>query len=425
MENSTQASPVDQKIQRYFKTLSQNRDFSGVILIGDYQDILHQYSFGFANFEEEKPHTPLSRFGIASLTKTFTAAAILKLKDEGLLNLEDKISRFLPDFQYGDDVTVLNLLRHESGLSNLEERLYGSRFLSTDELINEIGNKPLLFEPGTDGSYSNSGFSMLASIVEKVSNQSFEQYLEENFFNQHSMSNSGDRIYLNEEESICTPYFPSPPPGFVKKISGTNPSLSLGSGSFYSTVIDLWQWGKAIGQKEIVNVFAEDYPYGWGRDSIAGYFSLNQTGMHKGYVSALHIIPDQEIIIILLSNIENGMWSDWAKDLARIYFKQEKEVFYPEERLHYQKEFSRAEIEEFIARYRMTPSRFVDIRNKGSHLYLHLNAHHQGNYLAPLSPQTFDLRSFSGQIKFSDNKDTLYWNLPQSWGGSVEKYIRE
>lgn len=412
------------KIQEYLNNPRLNNDFSGVVLIGNQKQVLVEYVANFSDFKRQVSHTAESRFGIASLTKTFTAASILKLKNDGKLRFEDTISAFLPDFPHGE-ITILNLLRHESGLTDLDELQFEGKTLNSDELIAEIGKLPLQFKPGEGSKYSNAGYSLLAKIVETISQRSFEDFLSETFFDDLSMQNTGDLRELKQNEAVSKRYFPNNPPELVRELQNINTSLSLGSGSLYSSARDLWKWGNFIIQRKQLDIFAERYPYGWGRDSVAGHFSVNQTGMHEGYVSSLFIFPNEEIIIVFLSNIENGLWVDWSKDIARMYFEENPELNVQPIRTITGPTIPDTVLQKLSGTYQVSKERYVEIRPKNGNLFLHLNGYYKGHYLAPVSEFDFELRSFTGSIHFANDASRLTWKLPAAWGGGEEVYHRQ
>ena len=409
-------------IQNYFDVLSANKDFSGVLLVGNTDSIIGAYTSGYSDFENNKAHTLNSKFCVASISKSLTAASILLLKEQGKIKLSDTINSYLPNFKHGNKITILNLLRFESGLDEIDWEKNHSNVLSAEELVVEIGKKPLLFEPGTNGKYGNAGFNVLARIIEVISGKSYDSFLKEELLKHYEISNTGDLSTQNLPNLLSTPHFPGPYPKLLESITDVNYSLSLGSGSVYSTATDLWKWGNTILSKEPVNVFKEEYPYGWGRDSIAGKFCLNQTGMNNGFVSSVLLFPEEQITMVLLSNIENGLWVDWSKDLAKLYFNDSSSISYPELR---SPEYGvTLNLDAYTGRYLFSEERFVDVKNNEGHLYIYLNEFYKGHHLLPKDEDRFELRSYTGMIRFK-TKDTMLWKLPEQWGGETQVYLKE
>ncbi len=159
-------------------------DFSGNILVAQKGRVVYKKAFGLANREWNIPNTIQSKFRIGSITKQFTAAAILQLVDMGKLNLEDKLSKYFPDFPQGDSVTIHMLLNHTSGIKDYTSlnnfRSFERLSLSKDSIVALFKNHPYNFKSGTQWSYSNSGYFLLGLIIEKVSQQSYNSYLQKN-----------------------------------------------------------------------------------------------------------------------------------------------------------------------------------------------------------------------------------------------------
>lgn len=414
---------IDHRVREYVGPLVENGEFSGVIRIMRGDELLFEDAWGFADFEHNEPNTAAGRFAIASVSKTMTAAAIIKLDSDGEITYDDRIGPYLPGFAYGDTVRISHLLRFQSGLAEVET----DRPLTSGELLDEIGSRPLLFEPGTEERYGNSGFNVLAILVEQITRKPFGRYLQDIFFDSLGMNDTGLRTELEDEEQILvSPHKPGPPPDLVVKAPYSNPYGAIGSGALYSTAEDLSTWGIAIARNEIVNVKEEDYPWGWGTTEIEGHFGLSQTGMQSGFTSSLQVFPDEEIVIVMLNNIEVGMWGDWAKDLARIVFGAGPLM--EQERYDYLESLPDEAAEALPGRYELNEDRFVVIRETDGHLWLHLNDHPAGHYMLPLSGGGYQLRDFTGRVYFNRSDEgeveSLTWRLPDLWDALDETYVR-
>ena len=157
--------------------------------------VLLSHGFGMADLSHDVPITPTTKFRIGSVTKQFTAAAILKLQEEGRLSVNDKLSKFFPDFPRGDEVTIHHLLTHTSGIKSFTSK---PDFMATvtspatsDQMIDSFKNDPFDFDPGEELSYNNSGYFLLGLIIEKVSGKSFNDYLRDTFFEPLGMHDTG------------------------------------------------------------------------------------------------------------------------------------------------------------------------------------------------------------------------------------------
>src|SRR5262245_5519893 len=176
-QTPTGKSPgLEAKVDTYVKPFLQIKGFSGAILIASKGQVLLRKGYGMANWELDAPNTPQTKFHIASISKTFTAAAIIILEERGQLNLSDPLSKYIPDYPDGNKITIHHLLIHTSGIPNVNNFLdYNakSKFPQTPASIVEMfKNKPLTMKPGDHYSYSNSNYNVLAFIIEKVSGKS-------------------------------------------------------------------------------------------------------------------------------------------------------------------------------------------------------------------------------------------------------------
>ncbi|HAQ56686.1 MAG TPA: hypothetical protein DCR44_04740 [Acholeplasmatales bacterium] len=152
-----------------------DKKFNGAVLIAHQADFRWSKGYGYADFELDVLNTAQTKFRIASITKTFTAAAILQLLEKGLLRLEDTLDRFFPDYPHGEQITIYHLLTHTSGISNFRldadfyEVVHAPSF--SEKLIGMFKDEPLQFRPGTSYAYSVSGYFLLGTIIERLTEQ--------------------------------------------------------------------------------------------------------------------------------------------------------------------------------------------------------------------------------------------------------------
>src|SRR3990172_579170 len=186
---------VQAKVDEYINAYVNMEQFSGSILIAKGGNILVSKGYGMANYELDVPNGPKTKFRIGSVTKQFTAMAIIQLQEKGLLIFNDPLSKFIPDYPRGNEITLLHLLNHTSGIFNyneskeLQEKMKYP--ISLERLVESFKNTPLEFTPGEKYQYSNSNYVLLTYIIEKVSGKSYETYLQENIFQPLGMNNSG------------------------------------------------------------------------------------------------------------------------------------------------------------------------------------------------------------------------------------------
>jgi CubicO group peptidase (beta-lactamase class C family) len=182
---SQQSGGIEAKVNAYVKLYLDVGGFNGNILIVENGKVLLSKGYGMANFELGVPNTPQTKFHLGSISKTFTAAAILLLEERGQLRVNDPLTKFIPDYPNGDKITLHHLLSNTWGIPNINnfpEYNTWSKFPHTPaDLIEKFKNKPLDFQPGERGyTESNSNYNLLAYIIEKLSGKSYGEFLKEN-----------------------------------------------------------------------------------------------------------------------------------------------------------------------------------------------------------------------------------------------------
>ena len=422
---------VANRLHVYFHPFAQNRTLSGVVRIERGGELIYQGLFGQSDFETEEPITPQTRFGIASVSKTFTAHALTLLVERGEASWDDPLSKYVPDLVHARDIDLLHLVRFESGLPEIFDLIGGdAQDLSRAEYIAALNRAELLWEPGSQGVYGNTGFYMIALVVESISGASFEDFLEREFFEPLDMANTGDRFRRagGEDEGLATPYQPGPPPDLVSAAPYASPTLALGAGSLYSTAEDLAAWGLAVIRDQFVDLDRQDYPWGWGRDEYAGHFSLNQTGMTAGYTAALYLVPEDETVVSIVNNVEFGLWNAWGGDALRILYG-EAPIAATEPYDYFSApdpDLARAT----EGRYQLNAERVYDIEYRADgQLYLTLNEWPVWRHMLALKNGGFQLRDFSGRVFFVDEDgdrrpDRLRHEVPEQWGADPQTYRR-
>ena len=310
-------------IDGLYKSLIGKQASGVAILVSKDGKVIYKKGFGYGNIEKKELVKPETKFRIGSITKQFTASAILKLQEEGKISVTDKLSKFIPDFPRADEVTIHQLLTHISGIHSFTSK---SDFLSKviapvteDEVLASIKTDPYDFSPGESYLYNNSAYFILGCIVEKVSGKSYEQYLKETFFVPLGMTNTGvhtSKLKLSNEAK-----------GYTKENGqyklGTNWDMSWagGAGALYSTVEDLYKWnealfaGKVLQEKSMRAAFTPvvlnngekpagaNYGYGWAIESYRGQDIIEHGGGLNGFISMLSRYPEEKVTVAILTNI--------------------------------------------------------------------------------------------------------------------------
>lgn len=291
----------------YYKNSSYK--YSGTILVAKGDEILLSDGYGMANYEVNVPNKPNSVFAIGSISKSFTAVAIMQLQERQLLNVNDPISKYVDGNKRSDDITIHHLLTHTSGLIR-DGLMLGALDVSLNGNIKTINAEQLLFEPGEKYSYSNAGYIILADIIEKVSGISYNDYIRDNIFIPLKMESSrggSDAVY-GDNQAIGYEILTDDP----KKLSLINSTSIIGCGNIYSTVEDLYKYDRALYDdkllsKESLEKVFTSYPvsncgYGWGITERFGHKKNSVNGHIDGYFSSIIRFPDDDFVLIFLTN---------------------------------------------------------------------------------------------------------------------------
>lgn len=296
---SAAQNPV-QTIDSVLDKLNRDDGFSGNVLISEKGKIIYEKSFGFANYENAVPLTENTIFPIGSITKTFTAVAILKLEEQGRLKLDEAITKYLPDLPY-KNMTLRHLLSHTSGLPEYQSEAVikeiEDKGINNAELENVFARLNLKgdFEPGSKWQYSNTNFIFLALIVEKASGKSYSQFLRENIFQPAQMKNSfvlktgiPEQFKKNIADGYRSMNFVAAADTNIADIRGARSfyatvSNLYGAGGIYSTVRDIDKFHNALRTNKILKkqTLAEMYSPG----TVGGkeYFTLRNTNYESEY----------------------------------------------------------------------------------------------------------------------------------------------
>jgi CubicO group peptidase (beta-lactamase class C family) len=323
----------------YLVNLTDEGGFMGSVLVAQNGDILLNEGYGQANVGAEIPNLPETQFRIGSLTKQFTAAAILKLQEQGLLNVQDPVAKFLPDYPRGNEITIHHLLTHTGGIPNYERRRDLPEVVQSpiplDELIASFSGQPLEFPPGQQYRYSSSGYVVLTKIIEIASGQPYADYLENQILIPVNMAYSGYNFLSPDLQNPAEGYHLTP--GGARPAILTDSSWPTGAGALYSTVGDLYRWDRALYEDEILSTASRqafftpwmdtgqgtDYGYGWDIGTTAGKSSIAHGGGIFGFASFMARFPEDDAVIIVLSNGIQMPPRLIAEGLAQILFSNE------------------------------------------------------------------------------------------------------
>jgi CubicO group peptidase (beta-lactamase class C family) len=291
-----------------------NKKFTGSVLVAKGDHILFNKSYGLANVEWNIPNTPTTKFRIGSVTKQFTAAAILLLAQQGKLKLEDPVKTHWPEAPRSwDKITIFHLLTHTSGIPDglsVEWETQKVNETSAEKTLNRVRHKPLDFEPGNQFRYSNYGFILLGYLIERISGQTYAEFLGKQIFTPLGMKDSGA-----DSNSAIIPMRAagySPGPDGLVNADYVNMTFPHAAGVLYSTTEDLLRWtqglfgGKLLSAtllEQMTTPFKDNYGFGVGVVHKKGLTMISHSGGIDGFNSNLSYFVEEKITIAVLSNL--------------------------------------------------------------------------------------------------------------------------
>ncbi|WP_334057556.1 serine hydrolase domain-containing protein [Polaribacter sp. P097] len=313
---------VNQKLDSLLKRINKRHDFHGSVLVAKNKKIVYQNQVGYADFRKKVPLKEESVFQLASVSKQFTAAAIMQLKEKGKIKLTDTVNFYFPEFPY-KNITIKNLLNHTSGLPKYfwvaEHEWKENKAPTNTDLMNvlPLSKAQRFFKPGRNFDYSNTGYVVLASIVEKVSGLPYNQYLKKYIFEPLDMKNSFVYSYQNDT---------------VRKnqlkgyrlyrgwkhltIGNTINDAIVGDKNVYSTAEDLFKWTYALNSGNLLSkeslaqmytkgetIFGRKVPYGFGfRMDRRDDKNIYHYGKWNGFSTALTNYLEEDLVVIVLEH---------------------------------------------------------------------------------------------------------------------------
>ncbi|TXD84629.1 beta-lactamase family protein [Subsaximicrobium wynnwilliamsii] len=319
-ENTTKG--VRHKLDSLLQRINERHDFHGAILVAKNNKVLYNNQIGYADFNKKTPLHEESAFQLASVSKQFTAAAIMLLNERNQIKLTDTVNAYFPDFPYAD-VTIENLLNHTGGLPKYfwvaEHKWQQEKAPINSEMMAllESSNVQRFFKPGRTFDYSNTGYIVLASIVEKVSGTSFSSFLKSNIFEPLEMKHS--YVYSFENDSIKENQLD----GYRLyrgwrhlKIRGTVNDAIVGDKNVYTTTEDLFKWtlglntGKLLTKASLDLMYSEGetvhgrkIPYGFGfRIDTKEKNRIYHHGRWNGFGTGLTKYLEDDLVVIVLEH---------------------------------------------------------------------------------------------------------------------------
>lgn len=334
---------IEQRIDNYLSSSVEN-GYAASVLVAKNNEILFAKGYGWADQLKKIPNQSTTVFNIGSVTKQFTAAAVLKLMESEKLKVSDKIGAYFPQAPSDKkDITIHQLLTHTSGIS---PRTGGFRYdpASKEQFLNDFFASELMYEPGSKHTYANANYILLAAIVEAVSQQDYEVFLHENFWGPLGMDHTGYKSIDFNSEQLAHGYDFEMTTGEWKDWGTTQEHLphtvdhwySIGKGDVYSTVEDLFKWHLALEENKVLKAETKQlmetpfvpeneretshYGYGWViLKSPEEAKIVTHNGSNGIFFADFIRNVDDGTVIIVLSNILINRQSGFAAwEIARM-----------------------------------------------------------------------------------------------------------
>ncbi|WP_289660082.1 serine hydrolase [Flavobacterium panacagri] len=307
------------------------------VLVAKKGEIVYNKAFGSANLELNVPIKPDMVFKLGSITKQFTAVAILQLVEQGKISLKDNLQKFIPDYpSYSQNITIENLLTHTSGIKDYMQIDYQEPYLERrdfkpKELIDLFKNVPLEFDPGTKYKYSNSGYYLLGYIIEKVSGKSYSAYLQENILKPLALNHT----YFDNSNNII----PNRVNGYrkdgkvFKNTDYWSMTIAYAAGELISNTEDLLKWNeglysyKILKKETLEKAFVPfklkdgsvvEYGYGWILKNVNGIKSIEHGGAITGFLTNEIYYPEEKVFVAALFNCECAPKDELSVDIASL-----------------------------------------------------------------------------------------------------------
>lgn len=396
------------RMDQVVRASAEAKEFSGSVLVARDGEILLDRGYGFASREWSIPNDGDTKFRLGSVTKQFTAVAIMILHERGLVDLDAAVKTYLPDAPAAwDGVTVRHLLTHTSGIPNFTDFVDypASRSLpaTIDSLIGRFRDPPLDFQPGEGWNYSNSGYILLTAIVEKASGQSYAAFVAGTVFEPLGMTDSGYDSHAAILPRRASGY--SPTARGLVNADYVDMTIPQGAGALYSTTRDLLKWqqglfGGRLLRPESLTLLTTPvrnrYAFGLIVTDVGGNRTISHSGGIEGFNTHMAYDPDRGMSVIVLGNL-NGPGPDQVGG-ALLTLARGETVTLPGERRAIS--VAPAALRAFEGVYELTPTFAITVSLAEDRLMAQATG--QGAFqLHAESPDAFFLREVDARITFT------------------------
>ena len=392
------------KAEQFVNALVAQNQFTGTVLVAREGKPIFRKGFSFANREWDIANGPETKFRLGSITKQFTATAILELVEAGKLKTDDPISKYYTDAPASwSKITIHHLLTHTSGIPSYtsipgffqKEAMFD---LTPAEIVKLTQDQPLEFEPGEKWKYDNSGYILLGYVIEKVSGQSYADFIRQHIFEPLGMRDTG---YDNTKDVLrhrASGYVYNS--GHWLNAPYLAMTLPYAAGSLYSTVDDLLAWDQALYAGKLLSAesfqkmftpYKNGYGYGWGIGKQFDRKMISHNGGINGFSTIISRYPDDKVTIIVLANMQTNAAGRIAKALAGMVFGVPPVV-------HTEIKIDPALLDGYAGKYELAAAVFT-VSKDGERLMINPEGQPKAQ-LFPMAQDRFFLKVVDAEVEF-------------------------
>lgn len=402
--------------------------FTGNALIAKDGKVLFNKSYGMADREQNISNKLNTSFRIGSISKSFTAIIILQLQEKNLLNIDDKLSKYFPEFKDSDSIKIKDLLSNSSGIRDFigfKNSPEWSQVKSYKELFAAVSNEPLKFSPGKEFDYSSTNFLLLCGIAEKVSGKTLKTLLSENIIKKIGLKNTGIDEITRHDETEAFGYQVSSKK-FYNRVDEMNIGMLYGAGGMYSTILDLLAFDQSMYGNKLLNEESKkllftpnkgNYGYGWEILRDDEVLSVGHSGVIDGFKANFIRFPENKITLILLSNYNDIQSYELYKEMRHIALNKPFEMPLKHEFINILSEG----LKKFEGKYAINDKMALNVQIKDNLLEV-LIPGSENMLMYPESETDFYIRKNNAYGKFVTDKETNTLTLQLMKGERISNW---
>ena len=420
------------RMEEIIHSYVSEKQFMGTVLVARDKTVILDKAYGFANLEWSIQNTPTTKFRLGSVTKQFTAASIFLLQERGKLKIDDPVKKYMPDAPAAwDKITIYHLLTHTSGIPSFtgfpDYHSTEATPTTPEQLVGRFRDKPLEFQPGEKWNYSNSGYVLLGYLIEKISGQTYEKFVQENIFTPLGMKDSG--YDSNSEIIVHRASGYTPGKDGVQNAGYIDMTIPLSAGALYSTTEDLLRWeqglfgGKLLSPaslQKMTTPFLHDYACGLSVTTQNGHKVIDHNGGIEGFNTDLTYYPDEKLTLIALSNLNGPAPEAIVTNIAATIHGEK--VVLPTERK--ETKVPTNILSRYVGDYELAPNFVLTVRLEGDQLITRATG--QGDLkFYPESETLFFTKDIDAELEFVKNEKGEVTHLILHQSGHDTKGVKK